>query len=957
MSFLENAYSLVKDNAVDGTPTVQELKTQLEKGTDETKIETMKRILTIMLNGDPMPQLLMHIIRFVMPSKSKPLKKLLYFYYEICPKLDAQGKLKQEFILVCNGIRNDLQHPNEYIRGNTLRFLCKLREAELLEPLLSSARGCLEHRHAYVRKNAVFAVASIYQHSPSLIPDAADLISTFLEGESDPTCKRNGFAALASIDHDKALLYLSTVFDGIPNADELLQLAELEFIRKDAVVNTQNKARYLRLIFDLLEASASTVIYEAASSLTALTNNPVAVKAAASKFIELAIKEADNNVKLIVLDRVDQLRQKNPGVLDNLTMEVLRVLSSTDIDVRRKGLEIALEMVSSKNVEEVVLLLKKELSKTVDQEYEKNNEYRQLLIHSIHQCAIKFSEVAASVVGLLMDFIADFNNNSAVDVINFVKEVVEKFPQLRPAIIARLVDTLSEVRAGKIYRGILWIIGEYSLEEKDIRDAWKRIRASLGEIPILASEQRLLDNVDGGAEEKEKEQVNGSRAAPTGSRKVLADGTYATETALTSQSTAAARLEAVKASSKPPLRQLILDGDYYLATVLASTLTKLVMRHAEISSEEARTNALRAEAMLIMISVIRVGQSQFVKAPIDEDSVDRIMSCVRSLAEFTAHKELETVYLEDTRKAFRAMVQVEEKKRAAKEAHQKAKTATQVDDVYQIRQLSKKNATDGADAFDADLERATGGDNSSAEDLSGKLSRVVQLTGFSDPVYAEAYVKVHQFDIVLDVLLVNQTTETLQNLTVEFATLGDLKVVEKPTSQNLGPHDFHNVQCTIKVSSTDTGVIFGNVVYEGAHSTDTHVVILNDLHVDIMDYIQPATCTETQFRTMWTEFEWENKVNINSKAKSLREFLDLLMASTNMNCLTPEASLKGDCQFLSANLYARSVFGEDALANLSIEKEGEDGPITGFLRIRSRSQGLALSLGSLKALNKIGSAA
>lgn len=100
MSFLENAYSLVKESSTEGTPTLQELRTQLEKGTDESKVETMKRILTIMLNGDPMPQLLMHIIRFVMPSKSKPLKKLLYFYYEICPKLDNQGKLKQEFILV-----------------------------------------------------------------------------------------------------------------------------------------------------------------------------------------------------------------------------------------------------------------------------------------------------------------------------------------------------------------------------------------------------------------------------------------------------------------------------------------------------------------------------------------------------------------------------------------------------------------------------------------------------------------------------------------------------------------------------------------------------------------------------------------------------------------------------------------------------------------------------------------
>ncbi|SLM37601.1 coatomer subunit beta [Lasallia pustulata] len=953
-SFLDHSYSLVhQDNAAD-QPTLQELRTQLEKGTDETKVETMKRILTVMLNGDPMPQLLMHIIRFVMPSKSKSLKKLLYFYYEICPKLDAAGKLKQEMILVCNGIRNDLQHPNEYIRGNTLRFLCKLREPELLEPLLSSARSCLEHRHVYVRKNAVYAVSSIYQHSESLIPDAPDLIQAFLETESDHTCKRNAFAALTAISHQKALEYLSGAFDGIPNADELLQLVELEFIRKDAVQNTQNKGKYLRLIFDLLEAGATTVVYEAASSLTSLTNNPVAVKAAATKFIELSIKDADNNVKLIVLDRVDQLRRRNEGVLDDLTMEILRVLSSPDIDVRRKALGIAMEMVSSKNVEEVILLLKKELSKTVDEQYEKNIEYRQLLIHSIHQCAIKFSEVAASVVDLLMDFIADFNATSAVDVITFVKEVVEKFPKLRSSIVERLVSTLSEVRAGKVYRGALWVVGEYSLEANDIRDAWRRIRASLGEIPILASEQRLLDSAPEDSVEP-KDQVNGhaKASAPTGSRKVLADGTYATESALTSQSATAARLEAVKAAQKPPLRQLILDGDYYLASVLSSTLTKLVMRHSEISDDAARTNALRAEAMLIMISIIRVGQSEFVKAPIDEDSVDRITSCVRSLAEFAQKKELETVFLDDTRKAFRAMVQVEEQKRAAKDAVERAKSAVQVDDVVSIRQLAKRTAGDGSDEIELDLEKATGGD-SAVEDLSSKLSRVVQLTGFSDPVYAEAYVKVHQFDIVLDVLLVNQTTETLQNLSVEFATLGDLKVVERPTTQNLSAHDFQNVQSTIRVSSTDTGVIFGNVVYDGPSSTESNVVILNDVHVDIMDYIQPAQCTETQFRTMWTEFEWENKVNINSKAKSLRDFLAQLMACTNMTCLTPEASMKGDCQFLSANLYARSVFGEDALANLSIEKEGEDGPVTGFVRIRSRSQGLALSLGSLKGLNKVG---
>ena len=60
------------------------------------------------------------------------------------------------------------------------------------------------------------------------------------------------------------------------------------------------------------------------------------------------------------------------------------------------------------------------------------------------------------------------------------------------------------------------------------------------------------------------------------------------------------------------------------------------------------------------------------------------------------------------------------------------------------------------------------------------LHQVTQLTGFSDPVYAEAYVNVNQYDIVLDVLIVNQTRDTLQACTLELATLGDLKLVEKP---------------------------------------------------------------------------------------------------------------------------------------------------------------------------------
>lgn len=130
-----------------------------------------------------------------------------------------------------------------------------------------------------------------------------------------------------------------------------------------------------------------------------------------------------------------------------------------------------------------------------------------------------------------------------------------------------------------------------------------------------------------------------------------------------------------------------------------------------------------------------------------------------------------------------------------------------------------------------------------------------------------------------------------------------------------------------------------------------------------MEYINPGSCTEHQFRLMWTEFEWENKVNVNTNikylyfdskaARDLREYLNYLLKQTNMSCLTPQDALDGDCNFLSANLYAKSIFGiffkltklgEDALANLSIEKR-ENGNIIGHVRIRSATQGIALSLG------------
>lgn len=65
------------------------------------------------------------------------------------------------------------------------------------------------------------------------------------------------------------------------------------------------------------------------------------------------------------------------------------------------------------------------------------------------------------------------------------------------------------------------------------------------------------------------------------------------------------------------------------------------------------------------------------------------------------------------------------------------------------------------------------------------------------------------------------------------------------------------------------------------------------------------------------------------------------------------SALDGECGFLAANLYAKSVFGEDALVNVSVEKQ-PDGKLSGYIRIRSKTQGIALSLGDKITLKQKG---
>jgi coatomer subunit beta len=376
-----------------------------------------------------------------------------------------------------------------------------------------------------------------------------------------------------------------------------------------------------------------------------------------------------------------------------------------------------------------------------------------------------------------------------------------------------------------------------------LQDSFDQIHDLLGEPPYATGKEA----------ETESKKADEPITTTTTKNIVLADGTYAsvTKTETVGGSTA----DASKASN---LRRLVSGGDILLGTVACVSLTKLALKAAS-SAESQRMvmDTLLCTAGMGKLAEMKRGARVGVHA----DCLERLSQCCRVLLEPSLQDKLKPIFLKACQDSYRTLVARQKAVKLKAIELEKKGRASRPDDLIQFRQLRAQAVQGGieVDLMDADdISRAVGADGVSAD--AAKLRHVYQLSGFSDPVYAEASVTVHDYDIVLEMLIINRTPNTLTNLTVELATMGDLKIVERPQSYTIGPLDERRVTANIKVSSTETGHIFGTIVFDNSSTAQKTYVNLNDIQLDIMDYIRPGEVSNEDFRAMWAEFEWENKV-------------------------------------------------------------------------------------------------
>ena len=257
-----------------------------------------------------------------------------------------------------------------------------------------------------------------------------------------------------------------------------------------------------------------------------------------------------------------------------------------------------------------------------------------------------------------------------------MREIIETNPKLRVSMIQRLIDIFYQIRASRVCSCALWILGEYSLSLSEVESAISTIKQCLGDLPFytVSEEGETTDS------SKPSQPVVNSVTVSSRRPAVLADGTYATQSAATETAIWAPASALGSLASSQNLRSLILSGDFFLAAVVACNLTKLVLRLEEIKPAKVEVNKASTEALLIMVSILQLGQSSYLPHP--------IVLCVRLLC--NTGDDVRKVWLQSCRQSFVNML-AEKQFRETEEMKAKAQiTYAQPDDLIDFYHLKSR---------------------------------------------------------------------------------------------------------------------------------------------------------------------------------------------------------------------------------------------------------------------------
>lgn len=190
----------------------------------------------------------------------------------------------------------------------------------------------------------------------------------------------------------------------------------------------RDKSKYLKLLVALSNHKSHSVSFEIANSLIQLSSHPNIIKTAINLFTNLLVEQSENNIRVIILKKLMELKHKYKEILEEQVLYYTRIINSSCTNELRKLIfEMIGELITESNINSVIEILISDFNKLKHlQENEQLTEYKNLVLNSIFNYIMKFPNIKQEFPLFLIEkcLLYDSKNTFIDEQLAIIKETV-----------------------------------------------------------------------------------------------------------------------------------------------------------------------------------------------------------------------------------------------------------------------------------------------------------------------------------------------------------------------------------------------------------------------------------------------------------------------------------------------------------------------------------------------------
>lgn len=216
----------------------------------------------------------------------------------------------------------------------------------------------------------------------------------------------------------------------------------------------------------------------------------------------------------------------------------------------------------------------------------------------------------------------------------------------------------------------------------------------------------------------------------------------------------------------------------------------------------------------------------------------------------------------------------------------------------------------------------------------------VQLTGLGDPLYIEAECTHSKYEISLDLLIINQTSSYLQDMSIDFNFSKNIQMITAIEQFSLQPNSAITLKVQFSINETLSSFVTATVTFKYPHKDDysgkPFVQNLSEIIFDVNQFLEGAN---VDFKKHWPLLEWENIYSLTIR-KDCSDLLEKIGGVLNAH-LCDKLDNFG---FTVANLACYTLQKTLVLVNVCISSNSSS---LVEIRVRSKNEDLVKTVSAL----------